>query len=207
MSIKAKSIIRVAILLCFVVISFMAYSQQRFRAGVILGLNASQVNGDDIGGYNKLGLHGGLKGIAKLDERKEFSLELLYAQRGSYQKDSPFGGPLKINLQYVEVPFVFTYKDWLDEEEEYYRIQANAGFSFGRLLKADAEGSKFDDITSDFNATDIGVTVGIDYFTRKNFGFGLRWTRSINKLYNNKKDPGRNSLVGYFLSFRGQYYF
>ncbi len=184
-----------------------ADAQQRFKAGVLFGLNASQIYGDDIGGYNKLGLQGGLRGITVLDEKKEVAVELLYSQRGSYQKDSPFGGPLKIGLQYVEIPVVFTYKDWLDEETGFYKIQASGGLSFGRLLKASAEGSKFDDITDEFQRNDISVTIGAEYFTRENFAFGLRWSRSLNRLYNNKKDPGRNSLVGYFLSFRSLYVF
>jgi hypothetical protein len=186
-------------------------AQQRFKAGLILGLNASQILGDDIGGYSKLGLHGGLRAIAVLEEKMDISFELLYAQRGSYSKyNSPRcpNGDVKIALQYIEVPVLFSYKDWLQEEEGYYKVQASAGISYGRLLDATAEGSCHDDLTDQFNTNDIGFTGGVEYFANRHLGFGLRWTKSFNLLYNSEKhDPGRNSLRGFFLSFRGAYIF
>ena len=48
-----------AILLCcgFLTISIQA---QNFGGGIILGLSASQVGGDDLGGFNKAGLLAGV---------------------------------------------------------------------------------------------------------------------------------------------------
>ncbi|RME12977.1 MAG: hypothetical protein D6816_00370 [Bacteroidetes bacterium] len=197
--------IRIIAVLFFALFFFASGKAQnaRFGAGIIGGLNASQILGDDTGGYNKLGLQGGLRGIAHLTDRSDLYIELLYSQRGSYQK-----GIIDINLKYVEVPVVLTFKDWLDEEGEFYKVAANIGFSYGRLLNATAEGSKHDDIVNLFNDNDISFTVGAEYFTRENFGFGIRWSKSINFLYNkDKHDPGRNSLRGFFLSFRGVFTF
>lgn len=192
-----------ALLFYLFFISFGNAQPARFGAGIVGGLNASQILGDDTGGYNKLGIQGGLRGIARLSDRSDLYLELLYSQRGSYQK-----GIIKIDLRYVEVPVVITYKDWLDEEGGFYKVAANIGLSYGRLLSASAEGSKHDDIVDLFNDNDISFTVGAEYFTRNNFAFGIRWSKSINLLYNkNKHDPGRNSLRGFFLSFRGVYIF
>jgi outer membrane protein with beta-barrel domain len=186
-------------------------AQRRFKAGFLLGLNASQILGDDVGGYNKLGIQGGLRGTAVLKDRMDVSMELLYSQRGSYQKQGLPGssaGSLKINLQYVEVPVVFSYKDWLEEEEGYYKVQASIGLAYSRLLKATANGSKHDDLADTFNTDDFGFTVGADYFTSENLSFGVRWSKSLNLLYNkDKHDPGRNSLRGFFLSFRSAYIF
>ncbi len=193
----------IAFLFSFFLASAGQAQQARFGAGIVGGLNASQILGDDTGGYNKLGLQGGLRGIAHLSERSDLYIEMLYSQRGSYQK-----GIIDISLQYVEVPVVLTYKDWLDEEEGFYKVAANLGFSYGRLLKATAEGSKHDDIVNLFNNNDISFTVGAEYFSSENFAFGIRWSKSINFLYNkDKHDPGRNSLRGFFLSFRGVYTF
>jgi len=188
-----------------------ANAQRRFKAGLILGLNASQILGDDSGGYNKLGLQGGLRGTAVLKDKMDLSMELLYSQRGSYQKQgSPVcnNGSLKINLQYVEVPVVFSYKDWLDEEEGYYKVQASIGLAYSKLLNATANGSCHDDLVDTFNSDDFGFTAGADYFTSKNLSFSVRWSKSFNFLYNkDKHDPGRNSLRGFFLSFRSAYIF
>lgn len=189
-----------------------AHSQQRrFGAGLLFGLNASQMLGDDSGGYNKPGLQGGLRGIAMLTDRTDLYIELLYSQRGSYQKEgSPvcFDGSLKIKLQYVEVPVVVTYKDWYIEDGDYYKVALNLGFSYGRLLSASAKGSCHDDLTDKFNNNDFSFTVGAELFTSPSFSLGLRWSKSINLLYDkDKHDPGRNSLRGFFLSFRGVYAF
>jgi len=184
-----------------------AVAQQRFKAGLILGLNASQIMGDDIAGYNKLGVHGGLRATAVLKDKQDLSIELLYSQKGSYSKNSISGDFIKIKLDYVEVPVLFSYKDWYKEEAGYYKVQVIGGLSYGRLIRSSAEGSKYDDLVDDFNSSDIGLTIGLEYFTSKHFGFGFRWSRSLNLLYNNKNTPGRNSLYSYFLSFRGMYIF
>ncbi len=196
----------ITLLLLFFVIQQSSAQQRRFKAGPVFGFNAAQILGDDIGGYNKLGIQGGLRAIAVLQDRMDLSFEILYSQRGSYCK-CPLGD-IRINLQYIEVPFVFSFKDWLHEEEGYYRVQASAGVSYGRLLDANASGSMHDDLTENFNTNDFGFTGGVDYFANQHLGFGVRWSKSFNLLYNkDKHDPGRNSLRGFFLSFRAAYIF
>lgn len=186
-------------------------AQQRFKAGVIFGLNAAQIRGDDVGGYNRLGLQGGLRAIAALEEKMNLSFELLYSQRGSYNKyGSPKcpNGDLSIFLQYIEVPILFSYKEWFQEEDGYYRLQASAGITYSRLLSASSEGSCHDDLTAKFNTNDYGFTGGLEYFLSPKLSVGVRWSKSFNLLYNkDKNDPGRSSLRGYFLSFRGAYVF
>lgn len=192
-------------------------SQQRFRAGLVAGLNASQILGDNVGGYNRLGVQGGMRALAVLTDRTDISFEILYSQRGSYNKDgSPvcYNGPVEIATRYIEVPVLFSFKDWLNEEEDYYRIQASAGFSFGRLMSASSIGSCHDDLTDLFSKNDFSFTCGAEYFSSKRLSFGMRWSRSINWLYNRKKgdalEPNprnENSLRGFFLSFRTAYIF
>ena len=188
------------------------YAQQRFKAGILIGMNASQIQNDDVGGYHRPGIQAGLRAVTVLDEKYDVSIEMLYSQRGSYNKDGNYkclNGSLDIALRYIEIPVVFNYKDWLDEEEGYYKLQASGGFSYGRLISADAQGSCHDSVTDDFNKDDISLTIGVEYFTSPKFSLGARWTTSINRLYNSQKsgNPGLPSLRGYFLSFRGVYLF
>ena len=190
------------------------YSQQRFRAGLIAGLNASQIQRDDVGGYNRLGIQAGLRAIAILTDKTDVLFEILYSQRGSHDKNgNPFcyNGPLDISTKYIEVPVMVTFKDWLEEEEGYYHIQVSGGLSYGRLISASSIGSCHDDLTRFFNKNDISFTVGAEYFSSPRFAWGVRWSRSINLLYNRKKGEAinrfENSLRGYFLSFRIGYIF
>lgn len=193
----------------FVLLAFCNAStaQQRFKAGLVFGLNAAQIEGDLAAGYNKLALHGGVRAITVLRDKMDFVLEMLYSQRGSYARLQQ--GDMKINLQYVEIPLMISYKDWYQEDDDYYKVQAIGGFSYGRLIEASSIGSIYHDTeVENFNKNDYSITLGADVFLTKHFGFGARWTRSLNLLYNNQKhNPNVNGLFGYFLSFRGAYIF
>ena len=205
------------LLLCF--LSFLvcgnAISQQRFKAGLIAGLNASQILGDNSGGYNRLGLQGGMRAVAVITKKTDLLFEILYSQRGSYDKSYNKCNiiPLEISTKYIEVPVMVAFKDWLKEEDGYYRLQVSGGFSYGRLLNATSIGSCHDDLTDLFNKNDVSFTLGVEYFSNKHLSFGMRWSRSINLLYNHKKGDNlenprnENSLRGFFLSFRGAYIF
>jgi hypothetical protein len=186
-----------------------AGAQQRFKAGLVLGLNAAQINGDDNGGYNKLGLQGGLRSVIVLQDKMEVLLEMLYSQRGSRSKVNQFPVGLKINLQYVEVPIMFAYKDWYIEEDDYYKVQVIGGLMYSRMINAKVDGSvNHDGQVDNFANNDFGYTLGAELFLSKHFGFSFRFSRSINLLYNkDKHDDGINSLRGFFLSFRTMYIF
>ena len=194
----------------FFLISTSANAQQRFRAGLIAGLTASQINGDVSAGYNKLGLRGGLRAITVLGEKTELSFDILFSQRGSLEKD-----PIRstIHLNYVEVPVLYTYKDWLDEEGGgYYRVSASAGLAYGRLINSSIENfGIIGDVISEqenFSENDVSVVFGVSYYTGPKFGFSVYYTRSLNPLYNNKKHQGlQYTLTGYFLAFQAAYIF
>jgi len=68
--------------LILVLFPILLTAQPRFRAGVVAGLSASQIDGDISRGYNKLGFLGGLRVIARLKSRTEASMEILYPQGG-----------------------------------------------------------------------------------------------------------------------------
>lgn len=204
-------------------------AQQRFKAGLIAGLNASQILRDDVGGYHRLGLRGGLRAITILTPKTDLFFEILYSQRGSYAKlGSPttcFNGALEISANYIEIPVMYTFKDWLDEEEGFYKVQVSGGLSYGRLLSASSIGSCHDNVTDYFNKNDISITLGASFFVNEHLTFGARWSRSLNLLYNREKGPlipidptvenspmkpdpnNPNSLRGFFLSFQAGYIF
>ncbi len=184
------------------------FSQQRFKAGITAGLNASQIRGDATGGYNKLGIAAGLRAITVFTDRTDLTIELTYSQRGS-RNDPSEPTEIQINLNYVEVPFIFHYKDWLMEEQNYYRVQAAAGLSFSRLLKAEHDDRRgvVEEKTSDFNSNDIGLILGAEFFFTQHWSLSGRWNTSFNLLSDADVSPSRNTLRGYFLSFRLNYTF
>ena len=52
---------------------------QTFKAMVVVGGNLSQIDGDKLGGFNKLGLNTGLRVSADLNDRWSLSTEFLYS--------------------------------------------------------------------------------------------------------------------------------
>lgn len=184
-------------------------AQQRFKAGVIAGLNASQINGDDSYGFNKLGLVGGLRGVVILTPKSELSFELLFSQQGSRTELTTNGvaNQNRIHLNYAAIPVVFNYLDW--DGDGYYRLHFHGGASYGRLLDATVDDFSYEAVANEFNQNDISLLAGATYYVNEHIGITGRYTRSINLLFNNDKvtSVNANSLVGFFLTFHGVYMF
>lgn len=186
------------------------YAQQ-FGASVMVGGNASQIDGDELAGYNKLGLNMGIKGTAYLKGRWELALEMLYSQRGATSNaNSLIFERRRIHLGYIELPVYVSVMDWLtiDTKGEYYKIRAFAGLSYARLIHAEITdentASGFDENLADaLNTSDLGGIVGIGFSAYRNLEFTMRYNRSFLKLYDPQDSQGLTALplVGYFISF------
>ena len=199
---------------CFLLSIQTDAQEQRFKAGIILGFNASQIDGDRSAGYNKFGLVGGLSGVILISNRVDINVELLYSQRGS-RSSLVMGNtndPFTISTNYIEVPVLFNYKDWLNEEGEYYKLHFHGGISYGRLIS-----SNVDDGTPNsnlvmaqeyFEKNDWSYMFGVTFYTGPHLAFTFRWSRSIGVLYfNNSANPGVPSLQNHLISFRALYMF
>ncbi len=192
-------------------------AQQRFHAGAVLGLSASQIDGDLSAGYNKVGFQGGLRVVAGLKKRMDLSMEFLFSQRGSRNELIPSDydpTPFAITLNYIEVPIQWHFKDWLieydDEKLNYYKMSFNAGLSFARLFS-----TKIDDeltvlnMNPDFlEKNDLSLVLGANFFANRHLGFTVRWNRSLVKLYDPTKHPqGGKTWTGHCLYFQTVYMF
>ena len=192
-----------------------AQRKQRFKAGLIAGVTASQIDGDASAGYHKVGLQGGLRGIIVLEEKQDFSIELLFTQRGcrNESKTPPF---FKTTLHYIEVPLQWHYHDWPANEDsddpDFYRVHVNAGFSYGRLIeyKDDSElGGGITAALPDLNRNSVCLLLGASFFATKHVGFNFRYHRALNRLYKPGK-PGTNydrALKEHYLAFQLMYVF
>jgi len=95
---------------------------QLFKAGIVTGLNLSQIDGDALGGYDKLGLNVGVIADIYVAETWSVSIEILYAQKGAStgifrnSLDNPsspdFGNPpYRWRWDYIELPLIVHYND------------------------------------------------------------------------------------------------
>lgn len=207
---------------CLMVIMIVSYStpesfaQQRFSAGLVAGLNASQVDGDDLAGFDKVGLTGGIQAIMGFESALDLHFEFLYSERGSRPNilEPEYDPDIEINLKYAEIPIYMSLGDWWQEEGEYFKVSAHAGFSYARLINASVvdnyhpaeEG--LDELVPYFTENDVSWLLGISYRMSKTWGLTGRYTRSIIPLFDAQKHNfNAQDLKSYFLTIRLEYYF
>jgi hypothetical protein len=156
----------------------------RFTATVIAGAAFTQIDGDEDGSYSKVGFIGGVRGGILFGPRMELATEILFSQKGSYIQriDKSY------NLNYVEVPVMFYYKDWQasdkNSDREYMRVAIGAGFSYSRLLNNTVR--QYNEVLNDrpgyedpFLDNDFMIVVDGNIFFLRNWGIGIRWARSL----------------------------
>jgi hypothetical protein len=102
---------------------------QEFGGGVILGFNASQVSGDNLGGYDKPGIAGGFFVSKTFEDKNELEMRITYSAKGSrdvpnFEKGKYSAYYLKLN--YIEVPILYRYK--------FKKFWLMAGLSGGYLI-------------------------------------------------------------------------
>ncbi|MFN7119879.1 MAG: outer membrane beta-barrel protein [Saprospiraceae bacterium] len=189
-----QAIYKMMLCLGLLLMSMIGFAQ-RFEAGLVAGLNLSQIDGDRLAGFNKPGLVAGGKVATILSERWQVSLEMLFSQQGASRtrQDDPFSAYDKIRLNFVEVPVLIQFKEW--------KFHVGAGVSYARLIDfqvIDALGGDVTD-TQDFNENMYSLVFNGIYYVRENLGFEVRWFRSLNDL---QQLPGGSTLIGRSLSLK-----
>ena len=168
---------RKVLLLLLVLIggSLTSVSGQRFKASLIGGFNLAQLDGDDLSGFNQIGVNAGAKVAAVLSDRWQLSLEMLFSQQGSSRtRDDVFFSLYdKIRLNLVETPVMISFKDW--------KFHVSTGFSYGRLISYSAISPIGEDLTDTENYREdlYFWIVGATYYFHENWGVNLRWSRGL----------------------------
>ena len=166
------------VLFCgFLTLSIQA---QNFGGGVILGLSASQVGGDNLGGFNKAGLLVGVFANKSISELLSFQMEMTYIQKGS--KNPNMNKPEHLNYlredissSYIEVPLLLQYN-----QSEILKIEG--GVKLAYLIDGyynDYLGKIAYQNSSPFIKYDIGLLLGLDYAYSKNISLNTRISNSI----------------------------
>lgn len=104
---------------------------QNFQGFVSVGVNGSQIDNDEIAGFNQGGLLLGGGVNFQFDENMMVGTRLFFSQKGSRSTDKdPFF--LRYRLNFIEVPFLFRY-------QVYDQVWLEAGISANYLFFAEAE--------------------------------------------------------------------
>lgn len=210
---KIKQPIIIIFLVGLFGLSAIDVSGQTFKGGIILGMNGSQLNGDNVAGYNKWGLRGGVSIGVNVSKVLNVSVEMLFSQRGSSEKFSI--NPVKvkngIGLNYIELPILLKISDYYIEKGDYYRFFAELGVSNGLLVQSTIDGSDLvTEVEDQFSRYSISGIIGLGSFLTKNIGVGVRYVHSFNDLYRQKDPPPMDVftyLKGYYFSIYSTYLF
>lgn len=178
-------------------------TELRFRGGMIFGLNASQVDGDDYAGYHKLGINGGFLAQIPLSKKFFISTEILYSQKGA--KSRTIMGQnvaYRVNLNYSEIPVLINF-------QEKTSVNFGVGVAYARLLKAREWLYDLETVPQEeFNKSDLLGVVNGTYLISNHFQLGVRFEYSFFPMGHSPVSnfEGR-SMYNNLLSFRMAYVF
>ncbi|MEM9545508.1 MAG: outer membrane beta-barrel protein, partial [Bacteroidota bacterium] len=184
-----------------VVFSINHADAQRFKGSAVFGLNFSQIDGDDLAGFSKLGWTGGFKLAYPLKKNVDLNIEMLYSQRGSTAGFGFGGGNNNFtDLKYIELPVYVNIMDWLIEDESYYKAKAHAGLMYAYLFDVNSVSGLLSDDIDNYERHNVGYVLGVDYAFNSKLGLTVRYTRAFNSIYVVR-------AINYFVTVRTEYTF
>ena len=198
----------------FILLSlYNLHAQSRFGGGVIGGFNASQMDGDGVAGFSKVGANIGLQATIQPSESGRWltTIGMQYSQRGSRSNPNESITIWSATLNYLEVPVTMSVRDWKVTDKsgrDFYKVYFTAGLSYGRLFSTQISPNFThpQEAIDVFQKNDISLTGGLSYYLNHHWGLTWRYTRSTNYLFNPQKYNGSlasyNALQGYFLTFQ-----
>jgi len=181
-------------ILIFLLITMITYGQ-RFHGGPMTGFVVSQVDGDNLGGYNKPGIKAGGWVNTHISELTMLQLEIQYIQKGSKISENELksGEYYHSRLNYLQVSFLGKY-------ELMPKLHGEAGVAGGYLFNAleDYDGYGFVEPREAFNNYELSLLIGINYQFNDHFTGNIRFNYSALPI---REHPGGQV---YFID-RGQY--
>lgn len=173
---------------------------QRIMGEAIVGLNMSKIEGDLINNgslkFQKAGLAAGVGAIVPITDKFSFSLQTLFSQKGAYKKYGPkadTGKPYyKTQLNYLEVPFLFSYHDKGG-------MVFSAGMSYSRLVSAKwtVYGNTITNSTSDnlFATNNFDLIAEGRYPVWKSAFVSVRYQYGLNSIWTGPDDKLLTNLT------------
>ncbi|MCX7697664.1 MAG: PorT family protein [Bacteroidales bacterium] len=183
----------------FFLISDILLRAQLFDGMLTGGLNFTQVDGDELIGYRKIGFHGGPGVRAHMGGKWYFSLETIFNQKGSYKKypqqwdDSMKLPYYKLTLNYADVVCLVHYDD--------KALWFGAGFSAGRLgsMREIERGKIIPWAYSNmpYRKMDYNVIVSVMFRIKDNLFFNFRYAYSMRYIRVRNFVAGNNQWTRY----------
>lgn len=170
-------------LLLFATVCFLSLKAQKFEGGISGGLNFSQLDGDLLSGYNKLGLNAGFWVSFPFDDKWSGGLEFLFSQKGAQRSINEENIAStrtfdRYRINYIDVPLYMGYT--------YKKFTFQAGLVGEVLISAKVEDfTGTQDFTDQFKRLNTGFLLGTSYPINKNLSAQLRYHYTIFSLSKN----------------------
>jgi len=158
---------------------------QIIKGEAIFGMNLSQVDGDEVYGFHRVGANVGAGVLVPFGKKGRFdaSFEALFSQDGSYQRpqyDDSLSYEYEVHLNYAQIPVLVLFTD-----KEF--ISFGAGFSWGRLVgvKEWEHGQLVDSTTLNsgtYNKNDYCILADLRIRVYKSLKFNLRYQYSLSSI-------------------------
>lgn len=152
---------------------FLNIKGQEFGGGVSLGASTSQVAGDRLGGFNKIGLLAGVFTNIKIKEKLACQFEIIFIQKGSRNPNIQENNIAEISLNYIETPIMIKL---LQKKERSIEL----GFLPAIILNY-----KMNDYSGEINVEpkfkdyDFGIFAGFNYPLNDRIHLNTRISNSI----------------------------
>ncbi len=172
---------------------YLTTAQSNFDGGVFLGMTASQVDGDQLQGFDLPGLNAGFYAKRAVGKKSTARLELAFVQKGSRIPPSDSSNFYKLRLNYIQIPLVYEYR-WKDLS---FEIGLGADI-FVNKKEEDLSGPR-DSPLGYYRVSMVGL-FGVSYYFTDNWILNLRTTNSITNI-----SDGRNGAVSQAASYFGPY--
>jgi hypothetical protein len=144
---------------------------QEFKGGLSLGVSATQVDGEDQAGYNKLGFIFGGFVKRSITEKTNGQFELKYIDKGSHKSDPD---PWTITLKYIEMPFLITYT-----LKDLYTFETGLGVAYLIKYKRKDASGNMNISYIPYHHFDYSYILGFKYKISDHFSASVRYSYSI----------------------------
>lgn len=159
----------------------LSIQAQRIHAYVASGVTMSQIEGDELKGFKKVGFNGGVGALTAISHngRWGLSLEAMYAQRGAYNgTGDPYS--IKLTLDYIEIPLLVHFQD------PYGGMLFGVGVDYGRLVQQPHNIMQYnpkyfmpDTVDFSFLGDDLSVVADARFTIWRGLQLDIRWQHSL----------------------------
>jgi len=194
------------LLLSIVLFSTNDAMAQGFGGGVFVGISTSQVTGDYISGFNKVGFWGGGFTDYRFSPKSTLQLEITYIMKGSRQTPTVDNNGVfyAMKLHYLEIPLLY----------KWYGIRnmsIEVGPHFGILLASgeeDNNGEIPNDPNVPFKTFELSGAAGLSYyFWKGRIEANARYSNSILPVRGDVVQWPYGGQLNQVISFSVRYWF